>query len=247
MEVAPYSMLSLYYDDVMAHVDYMEWADYALRVASKFDNNIKTVSDLACGTGTLAFEIAKRGYTVTGIDGCKEMVNEAKNTDIPVSWKVKFYTGDLRSSPPIKDQDLVLCLYDSINYLLEESDLEQFFKVVKNVVKKEGLLLIDCSTERNSLNYFDGYNDSELIGDAVIRRNAYYSVDDRIQHNEFEIIPESGTEIYYEHHRQRIWPIEYISYCLETNGFQILGIYDKYSIDPGSENSDRVHFISRLK
>ena len=69
VDTPPYSALAAIYDHVMRHVDYVAWCDYIERLWDRFCARPRTVLDLACGTGTVALELARRGYRLTGVDG----------------------------------------------------------------------------------------------------------------------------------------------------------------------------------
>src|SRR5689334_12128655 len=52
--------------------------------------------DVPCGNGRLSFELAGRGYRVTGIDISKEFINEAQQRIATQSGAVEFHLGDMR-------------------------------------------------------------------------------------------------------------------------------------------------------
>jgi SAM-dependent methyltransferase len=245
--VEPYTVLASYYSEVMLHVNYIEWAFYIKRVVKRHKKEVKTVTDLACGTGNLAYQLARQGFEVTGVDGCENMIEEAREREIPGNWSISFHIGDLTQKLPVDNQDLVLCLYDSVNYLMEIERLRAFMNSVKEALAPGGILIFDCSTEMNSIRHFDGYEDSELVDGALIFRHAYYDNKERIQNNIFEIYPNDERVMYYEHHKQRVYSIETLSRVLEQSGYELIKMYDKYTMHPGSEESDRVHFVARLK
>ena len=71
-----YSILAPYYDEWNAELDYAAWAD---GLESFFRKNakgeVKDVLDLACGTGRMTLELAKRGYDMIGVDRSPEMLD----------------------------------------------------------------------------------------------------------------------------------------------------------------------------
>ena len=74
-----YSILAPYYDEWNAELDYAAWAD---GLESFFRKNakgeVKDVLDLACGTGRMTLELAKRGYDMIGVDRSPEMLDSAR-------------------------------------------------------------------------------------------------------------------------------------------------------------------------
>ncbi|MBE6758367.1 MAG: class I SAM-dependent methyltransferase, partial [Ruminococcaceae bacterium] len=63
-----YSSLAMVYDRLM-EVDYSERADYLLSLFSLHGGKYGTLLDLACGSGSLTLELAKRGCDMVAVDG----------------------------------------------------------------------------------------------------------------------------------------------------------------------------------
>lgn len=70
--------------------------------------NVRTCTDVGCGPGWFAGRLSEMGLDVTGIDGRKELVNEATRR-VP---KARFETLDITSTEatlPLSRADLVFC------------------------------------------------------------------------------------------------------------------------------------------
>jgi len=244
IDVKPYSKLAVYYDELMSHVDYIRWTKYILQTAFQYKEEIRAILDLACGTGALTTYLTEMGFKVYGADGSPEMIEKARENVTRQGGKIDYFICDLRQTPPVSNIDVVLCLYDSINYLMEKDDLAAMFRAVHQVVDQEGVFIFDCSTMKNSLNHFDGYKITERYLKGIVHRYAYFDPVTCIQHNEFEIYPTDSQELFFEHHQQRIWELTTVGEILEANGFSLKAMLDGYTLSPGSEQSDRVHFVA---
>ena len=66
--MASYELLAGCYDGLTADVDYEAWADYLERQFRRSRRPVRTVLDLACGTGSLTRVLAGRGYEMIGVD-----------------------------------------------------------------------------------------------------------------------------------------------------------------------------------
>ncbi len=246
IEVPPYVALARYYEEVMEHVDYHKWALYITRLANRSGKHVREITDLACGTGTLARELALRGYHLTGVDGSEAMIQRAKESGSPDRYNpIRYFTGDLREPPPVREQDMVLCLYDSLNYLMESPDVHRFFASARKILAKNGLLVYDLSTEFNSRRNFNGYEISEKIKGASYHRKAYFDAGERIQNNIFELHPEGESVIYIEHHKQRVWSISQTISILKSEGLKKVAVYNGLTFHPGNEKSSRVHIVAK--
>ena len=63
-----YGFLAPSYDALTRDVDYEGLCDYLERQFQRARREVKTVLDLACGTGSLTWLLAQRGYDMTGVD-----------------------------------------------------------------------------------------------------------------------------------------------------------------------------------
>ena len=107
------------------------------------------VLDLACGEGTFAMAMARRGLRVTGVDLSPEMLDIARERAAKEGLEVKFLQQDMRSLRLRGRFDLVTCWFDSLNYLLEIDDLSQAFAGVSRVLDKNGIFIFDVNTIRS--------------------------------------------------------------------------------------------------
>ncbi|HSW68149.1 MAG TPA: methyltransferase domain-containing protein, partial [Bacteroidales bacterium] len=57
-------------------------------------NKLAKIIDIGCGTGRHSIELAKRGYTVTGIDLSQSLLNKAKEKALINGVKVDFFRYD---------------------------------------------------------------------------------------------------------------------------------------------------------
>ena len=72
-----YEFLAGCYDAFTADVHYARWADYLEKHFARSRLPIRTVLDLACGTGSLTRVLAERGYEMIGADLSQEMLAQA--------------------------------------------------------------------------------------------------------------------------------------------------------------------------
>ena len=142
----PYSELAQIYDHVMRHVDYIRWADYIQSVFTRFETTPKDVLELACGTGAMACILDDRGYRMTGIDRSESMIAVAKRKSVDTRRAIRFQVGDMVRMPVSGSFDAVLCLYDSINYVMDEADIAAMLNSLRCVLNAGGLFVFDVCT-----------------------------------------------------------------------------------------------------
>ena len=87
--------------------------------------------DLACGTGDIAFELARRGASVTGLDLTLRMLQLAR-AKAGAGRRVRFVTGDMMALPfPDRSFDLVTTGYGIRNVPRIEPALAEIARVLR--------------------------------------------------------------------------------------------------------------------
>ena len=120
-----YGEFSNFYDNYMAHVNYDQWAAKINVWTDQFSKHSpKRIFEIACGTGEITKRLVKQGREVMGGDISDIMLHIAakKSNDIT------FFRHDMLDSLPTTDIDLAVCVFDSINYLLEDNLILNLFK-----------------------------------------------------------------------------------------------------------------------
>ncbi|MBO2532940.1 MAG: class I SAM-dependent methyltransferase [Thermoactinomycetaceae bacterium] len=100
------------------------------------------ILDLCCGTGRHSIALARRGYRVTGLDLSETLLSHA--VALSKGLPVRFVHGDMRSLPFSKEMfDVVLNLFTSFGYFVEDRDNERVLAEIRRVLKPGGRFLID--------------------------------------------------------------------------------------------------------
>lgn len=242
--VEPYSALASVYDLVMAHVDYDEWAGYIHGLLLLHGETPRRLLELGCGTGSIGLALlALTDFEYTGLDASAEMVGiasqKAASLGYPADWIVADYT-DFEVEEPF---DVVLLLYDGLNYSVDAADVVRLFQCAARALRPGGLLLVDQSTHANSENNAEYFNDTG--GDSTFRyiRSSSYDVKTSIHRTVFEI--QKAGEVFEEVHIQRAYAAGDISAIFEGVGFRIEAAYDGFSLDEPVEGSERIQWVAR--
>ncbi|MBP9041426.1 MAG: class I SAM-dependent methyltransferase [Anaerolineaceae bacterium] len=213
-------------------------------------NGSKRLLDIACGEGSFAVSMAKKGWNVTGIDQSEEMLRLARHRASQTKVKVDFINQDMRFIDFSSQFDIATCWFDSLNYLITNDDLQSAFNNISRALKPNGWFLFDmntvyglavtwqkksCAVEQETSDLLElhrtSYNYEKRL--ACLTITWFVKVDDR-------------WEKFEEKHTERAFSIEEIEKCLEYAGFHIvdkLGRLDPFT--PLQPNSSRVWFIAR--
>lgn len=106
------------------------------------------IVDLCCGIGRHSVALAKRGYSVVGVDFSSKFLEQAKALAIEanVQHSVEFMLWDMRQIQgfPQKTFDAALCLFSSfVGYYSEEED-QNFLVSVRELLRPGGIFVLDA-------------------------------------------------------------------------------------------------------
>jgi 2-polyprenyl-3-methyl-5-hydroxy-6-metoxy-1,4-benzoquinol methylase len=97
------------------------------------------VLDLACGSGPHSIEMARRGFSVVGVDLAPELLEIARNDAEAEGLEISFLEADLRELDFEDEFDIVLSLNDgAIGYFETEEENLRTFEVVAKVLRPGG-------------------------------------------------------------------------------------------------------------
>ncbi len=144
--MASYSSFAYIYDSLTTDVEYEKRADYLEELFKKhFDKKPELICELGCGTGTMCNILSDRGYDMIGIDMSESMLDVAMQKS--VGKNILYLNQDMRSFELYGTVDVIICLLDSFNYITDIEELEHIFKLCKNYLNPNGLLIFDINTK----------------------------------------------------------------------------------------------------
>ena len=113
------------------------------------DEHVKdyqTVLELGCGTGEIAIRLAHLGKQVCATDISKDMLEVAKYKCIDFKADVMLSRIDMCDFAVDSQLDLILCLCDSLNYVIDLKNVKQAFENTYNALKKGGSFIFDIDS-----------------------------------------------------------------------------------------------------
>ncbi len=239
-----YRTIAPYYDWIMAHVDYDAWGRYLGKVWRKFGVEPKAILELGAGTCPFARrEVYPSDSRVIYSDLSPFMLSQAQ--DILSGGRVAANALALPFRGPFQ---LCVMIYDAINYLMEEEDVERCFEEVLRVLGQGGLFIFDITTEENSRRHFHQAVDFGELEGCTYFRESSFDKESQLQSNDFIFFVEGRSESWRkvkESHQQRIYKVERIRTLAEEAGFRVDGVFEGFTFRSGRETSERVHFVLR--
>ena len=236
--------VAAYYDYLMRKIPYGQWVDYVEAVLERFVHKPRTVLDLCCGTGKVGSEMLRRGYDVVGADLAEPMVRECAQRVPPLPAVVQ---DAAQLGFRAESFDLVVSLYDSLNYILQPERLVDCLRDAHAILKPRGMLVFDLNTPRAlSTGLFTQENreDDERLQYSWKatwdHRKRLCRVDMWFSWNE------DGTkEVFEETHWQYAYTTAEVTAMLREAGFTSVTAYDAFGFRPVTRWSDRAYHVAR--
>jgi ubiquinone/menaquinone biosynthesis C-methylase UbiE len=136
-----HNQLAKYYDRIYSFRDYLDEAVRIQNLIMKYlETGGNTLLDVACGTG-LHLKHLKDDFSCTGVDASKAMLKIARKNAKGVTFK----EADMKTLKLGKQFDVITCLFSSIGYVRNHSNLERTIRNFSKHLKKGGLALIEPS------------------------------------------------------------------------------------------------------
>jgi SAM-dependent methyltransferase len=141
------------YQTIAKYYDLLGWAEFHdvawPRLQPLLDeHNCQSYLDLACGTGTLAFTVAKTGREVVGIDISAQMLAVAENSlrRFTVNPKPLFLKRDMTHFNLSRTFDAVGCFFDAANHVLDEERFAGICNSAFRHLRPGGFFMFDVNT-----------------------------------------------------------------------------------------------------
>ncbi len=244
-----YTSFASVYDTFMDNIPYGEWAEYLVELLKEHQVDDGLVLDLGCGTGSMTELLAQAGYDMIGIDNAEEMLEIAIEKREESGHDILYLLQDMREFELYGTVKAIVSICDSVNYITEEDELVEVFRLVNNYLDPKGVFIFDFNTT---------YKYKEVLGDRVIAEdreecsfiwNNYYYEEEQI--NEYELslfIQEEDSDLYrkfQETHFQRAYDLKTMKELIEESGLEYITAYDAFTRNAPTETSERIYVIAR--
>ncbi len=239
-----YQDFSEFYDLLMRDVDYAARAEYLLSLFEKHGSRPASLLDIACGSGSLALEMLKRGVDTVGVDASEAMLAKAAAKAPEALWLCQ----DMRQMDLYGTVDGAVCVLDSINHLCRTEDVAQVFRRARLFVEPGGLFIFDVNTP---------YKHREVLADRsfvaeeedvlCVWRNRYVPRNGEVEILlDFFVQQEDGRyERYWDTVRERAYSERTLRRLLAENGWETVAVYEDMTEQSPSADCQRMVFVAR--
>jgi len=202
-----------------------------------------SVLDLCCGPGRCSIALAKRGYSVTGVDKTKYLLDEARTKAIAARVKVDWIRQDMRDFVRANCFALVLSMFTSFGYF---DDKRQDLLVLKNMfasLQPGGACLIELLGKEYLAKIFQPTTSTLLPdGTLVVQRHEIFDDWTRVR-NEWLVIRNNRVKNFRFHHT--VYSGLELREQLERAGFVAVRLYGNLDGDEYGPNAERLIALGR--
>jgi SAM-dependent methyltransferase len=134
----------------------------------------KTLLDLCCGTGRLAWNFLEAGWKVVGVDLSPEMLEYARTNSRNhiEAGNAEFILGDARNFALKRRVQFAVSTYDALNHLEDTAQLASCFDCVHRALREDGVFIFDLNTPFG-LNNWNNVNVTDRDELFLMNRSLY--------------------------------------------------------------------------
>ena len=243
--MSSYEVLARYYDALTEDVGYIRRADFVEKLLRRSRLPVRTVLDLACGTGSMTYLLAQRGYELIAVDGSEDMLSAAREkcADLPGEPPL-FLHQEMPRLDLYGTVEAAICCLDSLNYLTSPKDVQKTFFRLRLFVEPGGILVFDINSP-GKLQGLDGQVFLDEREDVYCVWRTEFEKRSKICSYFMDIFTRQGDGSWrrsLEEHRQRSYQVEELKAWLMEAGFVNIRTYGDCRMSGPREGEERIYF-----
>ena len=234
-----FDVVAPYYDELMSHVNYPGWVRETRHVAECLGRDQLRLLDLACGTATFAVSLAREtGWQIVGLDSSIEMIRSGR-AKAESHNPVRLIVGDMQRPALRGGFDMVISLFDSVNFVLSRDRLRDMFREVYRMLALGGLFFFDAITEKNVQRNFEGEPWVEQLQNTTCKWSSTYDIDRRMVYTTLDIRDVATITVV-----ERLYSDTDIRDALADAGFDIVAVMEAHTWDEPTTATERIEYIA---
>ena len=244
--MSSYQQLAGAYDELTWDVGYEKRADFLEKLFRRSRIPVHTVLDLACGTGSITWLLAGRGYELIAVDGSQEMLAAAREKSAPAEVPPLFLHQSMPRLDLYGTVDAAICCLDSLNYLTNPRDVQRTFQRLHLFISPGGLLAFDVRLPER-LAALDGQVFLDETDDTYCVWRTEFDAKKRLCYYGMDIFRLDGahwTRSFEEHIEYAYEPDELLSWLQEA-GFTHVRQYGDRVLRAPKQDEQRIYFSAK--
>ena len=239
-----YHTLADSYDRLTNDVDYEAVVAFYQEILEREGLTPRTAADLACGTGSVAMLLAKRGLTVTAVDMSEEMLCQAqqKAGELPIT----FVRQKLQNLRLLKGVDLAVCALDSMDYITNPIHCQMAIHKIYRALNPGGCFIFDVNTPKK-LKDMDGQVFLDEDDDVYCVWRGEFNEETNICSYGMDLFQRQGDVWHrsFEEHQEYAYSQEQLVGYLKQAGFTNIEVYADRKFEQPGEDELRIYLKAR--
>lgn len=241
-----YEALAASYDRLTNDVDYEVAVAFYEKILTLEGVKPRTAVDLACGTGSVALLLAKKGLRVTGVDLSEEMLTVACQKAQELDTPPLFVCQPLQELRLPRAVDMAVCALDSLDYVTDPKDCAEAIRRVYKALNPGGIFLFDVNTPEK-LRAMDGQVFLDEDDDVYCVWRGEFDEETNICSYGMDLFQRKGRlwERSFEEHREYAYSRQQLTTYLKDAGFTRIRVYADRRLEAPGEGEQRIYFSAR--
>jgi SAM-dependent methyltransferase len=202
------------------------------------DGPVDRLLEIACGTGTHAFQLEKPGRKIIASDYSEDMLRRARQKGEERHSRVEFQFQDMTKLDVGGEPfDAVICLFDAIGYVATNEALERVFRGVHEHLRPGGMFVFEFWHAAAMLRYYDPVRVRRWqTGDSLVLRISETSLDSakqlsRVAYSIYELKSDGTYSAITEIQVNRYFLVQEMAQWLSSSGFTPLKWFSGFTND----------------
>lgn len=245
----PYSFFAGCYDRLTQNVDYPRRAEYIREIFKHYRSEPKIVLDLACGTGSMSFELSKFGYDMIGVDSSGDMLAQASERASLCGSDILFICQDMCGLDLYGTVDAAICCLDSVNHLTSAAKVQAAFEKVSLFLNPGGLFVFDLNSEYKLSEVLGGNTFLYDMGDLYCVWENHYNKRSKLCRFDLTFFQyeNGGFQRYDEQFGEKAYSSARISEFCSRAGMNLIGEFNELSFEKPHPQSERIYYVAEKR
>ena len=241
-----YHALAASYDRLTNDVDYGATVDFYTQILNREGLRPRTAADLACGTGSVAFLLARMGLQVTAVDLSEEMLTVAAQKAQCVAAPPVFVCQPLQELRLPRGVDLAVCALDSLDYITDPDDCRRAIHRIYKALNPGGCFIFDVNTPEK-LRAMDGQVFLDEDDDVYCVWRGEFDDNTNICSYGMDLFQRQGNLWHrsFEEHREYAYTQSQLVGYLKEAGFTAVEVFGDRRFEAPQPGEQRIYIKAR--
>lgn len=241
-----YEALAASYDRLTSDVPYEAVLAFYDRILVEYSCKPSSALDLACGTGSMALLLSRRGLDVIAADQSEEMLTQAAQKAGELDNPPWFIHQSMQGLSLPRPVDLAVCCLDGVNYVTDPAQLQMAFRRVCRALNPGGVFIFDINSEAK-LAGLDGQMFVDEDDEVFCLWRADYDPTARLCRYGMDIFQKQGRlwSRSQEEHLEYAYRTEELIQWLKEAGFGNIHTYGDRRTEPPAPDEQRIFLAAQ--